>query len=252
VVRQKKVHQATNDPGLKITPLRRRMQSGGVDRRVIAGPLMPVMKKRDQKRMVTEVLTIGHSTRSLEALVSLLQVHEVKRLVDVRTIPRSRRNPQFNKETLPEALRAARIKYRHFPKLGGLRHARADSPNKAWRNASFRGFADYMQTPEFTTAIEKLAELAKKERLALMCAEAVPWRCHRSLIADALSVRGFRVEHILSGIRSQPHKTTPWAKIRGTRITYPLEEPEEEGTPALRPSKKKRSRKSVKRTARRN
>jgi len=146
----------------------------------------------------------------------------------VRTIPRSRHNPQFNKETLPAALRAAGIKYRHFPKLGGLRHARADSPNKAWRNASFRGFADYMQTPEFAAAVEKLAELAEKERLALMCAEAVPWRCHRSLIADALYVRGFRVEHILSGIRCQPHEPTPWARIRGKRITYPLDEPKDE------------------------
>jgi uncharacterized protein (DUF488 family) len=210
------------------------------------------MKKRGQSRAATEVFTVGHSTRSLEALVALLQAHDVKRLVDVRTIPRSRRNPQFNKETLPAALRAEGIKYRHFPKLGGLRHARGDSPNKAWRNASFRGFADYMQTPEFTDAIEKLGELAIKERLALMCAEAVPWRCHRSLIADALSVRCFRVEHIMSGIRCQPHKTTPWAKIRGTRITYPLDEPKDEATPAPRSAKKKGARKGVGRTARRN
>ena len=210
-------------------------------------PAMPVRKKRDQSRTATEVFTVGHSTRSLEALVGLLQAHAVKRLVDVRTIPRSRRNPQFNKETLPEALRAEGIKYRHFPQLGGLRHARADSPNKAWRNASFRGFADYMQTPEFKSAVEKLAELAKKERLALMCAEAVPWRCHRSLIADALSVRGFRVEHIMSGIRSQPHQPTPWARIRGTRITYPLEEPDGEATPKRRLAKKK-ARKRVRRT----
>jgi uncharacterized protein (DUF488 family) len=197
------------------------------------------MKERGSKRTASEVFTVGHSTRSLEALVGLLQAHNVKRLVDVRTIPRSRRNPQFNKETLPAALRAARIKYRHFPKLGGLRHARADSPNKAWRNASFRGFADYMQTPEFTAAIERLEELAKRERLAIMCAEAVPWRCHRSLIADALSVRGFRVEHIMSGIRCQPHELTPWAKIRGTRITYPLDESKDGAPPPRRPAKKK-------------
>src|SRR5262245_61418158 len=201
------------------------------------------MKKRGQKPSATEVLTVGHSTRSLEALVGLLQAHDVKRLVDVRTIPRSRRNPEFNKETLPAALRAEGIKYRHLPKLGGLRHARADSPNKAWRNASFRGFADYMQTPEFTTSIEKLAELAKKERLALMCAEAVPWRCHRSLIADALYVRGFCVEHIMSGIRCQPHELTPWAKVRGKRITYPLDEPQDETTPPRRAAKKKGARK---------
>jgi len=197
------------------------------------------MEKRGQKPSATEVFTVGHSTRSLEALIGLLHAHDVKRLVDVRTIPRSRRNPQFNKETLPEALRGAQIKYRHFPKLGGLRHARADSKNKAWRNTSFRGFADYMQTPEFTAAIEKLEELAKKERLALMCAEAVPWRCHRSLIADALSVRGFRVEHIMSGIRCQTHELTPWAKVRGTRITYPLDESKNEAPPARRPTKKK-------------
>src|SRR5262249_55426295 len=113
----------------------------------------------------------------------------------------------------------------HFPKLGGLRHARADSPNKAWRNSSFRGFADYMQTPEFEIAIEKLTEMARKERLSLMCAEAVPWRCHRSLIADALTVLGLRVEHILSGVRSQPHNLTPWARVRGKRVSYPLDEP---------------------------
>jgi len=210
------------------------------------------MKKRGQKRTATDVFTVGHSTRSLEALVGLLRAHDVKRLVDVRTIPRSRRNPQFNKETLPAALRAAGIKYRHFPKLGGLRHARADSLNKAWRNASFRGFADYMQTPEFTTAIEKLGELATKDRLAIMCAEAVPWRCHRSLIADALSVRGFQVEHIMSGIRCQPHERTPWARIRGTRVTYPLEESKDEAPPERRAAKKKGSRKKARRTARRD
>jgi hypothetical protein len=181
--------------------------------------------KTHHRKPAPVVLTIGHSTRSMEALIGLLQAHQVRRLVDVRTIPRSRHNPQFNKETLPAALRAAGIKYRHFPKLGGLRHARADSTNMAWRNASFRGFADYMQTPEFATAIEKLAELAQNERLAVMCAEAVPWRCHRSLIADALYVRGFPVEHILSGIRSRLHEPTPWARIRGMRITYPLEQP---------------------------
>ncbi len=197
--------------------------------------------KTHNRKPVPVVLTVGHSTRSLEALIGLLQAHQVRRLVDVRTIPRSRHNPQFNKETLPAALRAAGIKYRHFPKLGGLRHARADSKNLAWRNASFRGFADYMQTPEFAAAIEKLAELAQKERLALMCAEAVPWRCHRSLIADALHVRGFRVEHILSGIRSQLHEPTPWARIRGKRITYPLEQPA---------STKQRARRAGRRTVR--
>ncbi|MGE5194411.1 MAG: DUF488 family protein [Deltaproteobacteria bacterium] len=223
------------------------------------------MKKRGRKGSAPVVLTIGHSTRSLEALIGLLQAHQVHRVVDVRTIPRSRHNPQFNKETLPAALRAAGIKYRHLPKLGGLRHARADSPNMAWRNASFRGFADYMQTPEFEAAIETLAGLAGKERLALMCAEAVPWRCHRSLIADALWVRGFRVEHILSGIRSQLHEPTPWARIRGKRITYPLQEPDGETASApgarrhalrkkfraCQTAKKKKTRKKVASAARR-
>ena len=222
------------------------------------------MNKRSRKP-ATVVLTIGHSTRSLEALIGLLRAHQVRRLVDVRTIPRSRHNPQFNKETLPAALRAAGIKYRHFPKLGGLRHARADSRNLAWRNSSFRGFADYMQTPEFETAVDQLAELAEHERLAVMCAEAVPWRCHRSLIADALFVRGFRVEHILSGIRSQAHEPTPWARIRGKRITYPLEESARDIIPkpasrrhaprdkrlAKAPAARRRARKAAGRAARR-
>lgn len=179
------------------------------------------MASKVQKPMPL-VLTIGHSTRPLESFLGILQAHQVERVIDVRTIPRSRYNPQFNKETLPAELRAAGVKYRHLPGLGGLRHARADSPNMAWRNASFRGFADYMQTPDFELHLQKLTALAAKERVALMCAEAVPWRCHRSLIADALLTRGFRVEHILSGIRSQRHKTTPWARVRGKRITYPL------------------------------
>jgi uncharacterized protein (DUF488 family) len=196
-------------------------------------------------------MTVGHSTRSLEELIGLLQAHQVARVVDVRTIPRSRHNPQFNKETLPAILREAGIRYRHFPKLGGLRHARADSPNKAWRNSSFRGFADYMQTPEFATAVAKLAEMAERERLALMCAEAVPWRCHRSLIADALYVRGFRVEHILSGIRSQLHVPTPWARIRGLQISYPLAAPANDATkaPAI-PRRALQARRSVKPAAR--
>ena len=176
------------------------------------------------------VLTIGHSTRTLPAFVKLLVAHGVRCLVDVRTIPRSRHNPQYNKETLPAELRKAKIKYRHLPGLGGLRHARKDSSNMAWRNASFRGFADYMQTPEFDENLGKLVDLAAKERVALMCAEAVPWRCHRSLIADALAVRRIAVEHILSGVRAQPHAITPWAKVRGKRVTYPL--------PATEPSQR--------------
>src|SRR5262245_2861538 len=178
--------------------------------------------KRRKPAQCQVVLTIGHSTRTLPAFVKLLEVHDVECLVDVRTVPRSRHNPQYNKETLPPELRKAAIKYRHLPGLGGLRHARKDSKNMAWRNASFRGFADYMQTPEFEESLGKLIELAAKQRVAVMCAEAVPWRCHRSLIADALCARGIPVEHIMSGVRVQPHATTPWAKVRGKRVTYPL------------------------------
>ena len=167
-------------------------------------------------------MTISHSTRTLPAFVKLLEAHDVKCLVDVRTVPRSRHNPQYNKGTLPTELCKAAIKYRHLPSLGGLRHARKNSKNMAWRNASFRGFADYMQTPEFEEGLGKLIDLGAKQRVALMCAEAVPWRCHRSLIADALCARGISVEHIMSGVRVQPHAITPWAKVRGKRVTYPL------------------------------
>jgi uncharacterized protein (DUF488 family) len=169
------------------------------------------------------VMTVGHSTRPLETFLELLKAHDVKCLVDVRTVPRSRHNPQFNKESLPESLAAVRIKYVHTPGLGGLRHARRDSPNTGWRNASFRGFADYMQTPDFEKNLEELLGLARRQRLAIMCAEAVPWRCHRSLIADALTVRGVQVEHITSAKRRNGHALTPWARVEGRRITYPPE-----------------------------
>jgi uncharacterized protein (DUF488 family) len=168
-----------------------------------------------------EVLTIGHSTRPIEAFIELLQAYVVKRLVDVRTVPRSRRNPHFNKEVLPAALLVARINYTHLPGLGGLRHARRDSPNTGWRNSSFRGFADYMQTEEFESALEEVIELAAGEPLALMCAEAVPWRCHRSLIADALLVRGVNVSHIMTRQSCRKHTLTPWAMVNGKQITYP-------------------------------
>ncbi len=172
-------------------------------------------------RTALTVFTIGHSTRTLETFLSLLQAHGVRRLVDVRTIPRSRHNPQYNQDLLPGPLQAAGIAYTHLAGLGGLRHARRDSPNTGWENASFRGFADYMQTPEFLSALEELLALARRESIAVMCAEAVPWRCHRSLIADALLVRGVAVEHILSRTRTQAHSLTPWARVRGTCISYP-------------------------------
>ncbi len=167
------------------------------------------------------VFTIGHSTHPIDEFVHLLQTHSVEQLIDIRTVPRSRTNPQFNRDTLPNSLHAAGIAYLHMPALGGLRSARADSPNTAWRNASFRGYADYMQTPEFAEAIDSLIELGSRRQVAIMCAEAVPWRCHRSLVADALSARGIPVEDILSAGRRQPHKLTPFARVEGTRVWYP-------------------------------
>lgn len=170
------------------------------------------------------IFTIGHSTRSFQELVDLLRAHGVERLVDVRTIPRSRHNPQFNRETLSKALHNRRLSYRHMKALGGLRHARPDSINTGWRNASFRGFADYMQTPAFRAALETLVKLAVEKPTAIMCAEAVPWRCHRSLIADALTVRGFEVRDIMSVISAKPHVLMPMARVRGQQVTYPAEE----------------------------
>jgi len=187
-------------------------------------------RKKDQLSKETEgteraplVVTIGHSTRSLDDFIDLLKTHGVGKVIDVRTVPRSRHNPQFNRDTLPESLRSARIGYKHIPGLGGLRHALRDSPNMGWRNSSFRGFADYMLTEEFEKSLEKLIGLVRRKRICLMCAEAVPWRCHRSLIADALQVRGITVEHIMSKSQPQLHKLTPFARVDGTRITYPPE-----------------------------
>lgn len=180
------------------------------------------MKKKTLE-MPTVILSIGHSTRNLETFIRLLQAHSVKHAVDVRTIPRSKHNPQFNKETLPDSLKAAGINYTHMAGLGGLRRPRPDSPNTGWRNTSFRGFADYVQTTEFETSLSYLIALAKQQQIALMCAEALPWRCHRSLIADALSVRKIQVKHILNEKSGQPHVLTPWAVVNGTRITYPPE-----------------------------
>jgi uncharacterized protein (DUF488 family) len=168
-----------------------------------------------------QVLTIGHSTRSLEEFIELLQAHGATCVADVRTVPRSRHNPQFNVDTLPAALKAAGIDYIHLPGLGGLRHSRADSINGGWRNASFRGYADYMQTSEFENSLDELIALAQRQTLALMCAEAVPWRCHRSLIADALLAHGIVTEHIMSLTHRQQHKLTPFAVVQGTAVIYP-------------------------------
>jgi uncharacterized protein (DUF488 family) len=171
------------------------------------------------------VLTVGHSTRPIEAFVALLRAHGVTRLIDVRTVPRSRHNPQFNADALPDALAAANIGYAHVPGLGGFRRTTPDSPNAGWRNLSFRGYADYMQTADFTQELARLIELSQQDRIALMCAEAVPWRCHRSLIADALVVQGVATCEIVSPARLQPHTLTPFARVRGRTITYPPAEP---------------------------
>ena len=182
-----------------------------------------VEKSMAKEELSPIVLTIGHSTRTLEDFISLLKTHSVTRVVDVRTVPRSRHNPQFNKDSLPEELKKVGLGYVHLPGLGGLRHAKRDSLNLGWRNASFRGYADYMQTPEFEQSLDELIQLAKQDRIALMCAEAVPWRCHRSLIADALLVRGIRVEDIMSPTSRTVRGLTPFAKVSGSTITYPIE-----------------------------
>ena len=176
---------------------------------------------RDSARLV--VFTIGHSTRPIASFLRLLAAHDVQCLVDIRTIPRSRPNCGLCRDQLVPALRAARIHYRHMPGLGGLRRPRPDSTNPGWRHAGFRGFADYMATPAFARSLARALALAARERVVLMCAEAVPWRCHRSLIADALIVRGVDVREIASGVRTRPHELTPWARVQGTAISYPVE-----------------------------
>ncbi len=169
----------------------------------------------------TSIFTIGHSTRHIEEFIEILRSFGIEMLVDVRTIPKSRHNPQFNGDALNKSLKEAHIGYMHLKGLGGLRRAKKDSPNTAWRNASFRGFADYMQTGEFEEGLTELLTVAARERTAIMCAEAVPWRCHRSLIADALLVYGNEVRHIMAADSAREHTMTPWAKVRGRRITYP-------------------------------
>jgi len=171
------------------------------------------------------IFTIGHSTRTFDEFVELLLLNGVKRVMDIRSIPRSRHNPQFNRETLGPALKKAGIAYVHLKKLGGLRHADPESVNLGWHNASFRGFADYMQTADFEAGLERAIKLAKTKPSALMCAEAVPWRCHRSLVADALVIRGFEVPEIVSASPPKLHELTPFARVRGMRITYPTDKP---------------------------
>jgi uncharacterized protein (DUF488 family) len=168
--------------------------------------------------------TVGHSTRALDEFVALLRSFDVERIVDVRTVPRSRHNPQFDHDTLAATLRDRRLDYHHMPSLGGLRRPRSDSPNLGWRNPTFRGFADYMQTEAFDEALRQLIVLCAEMRTAVMCAEAVPWRCHRSLIADALVARGYSVEHIMTPGVSRKHVLNPLAVVDGDRVSYPAEQ----------------------------
>jgi uncharacterized protein (DUF488 family) len=167
------------------------------------------------------IFTIGHSTRSVDDVVAMLREHEVTALVDIRTIPRSRFNPQFNKDSLPANLEQSGINYVYMADLGGLRKQRKESANSGWRNASFRGYADYMGTEEFTRALNRLIDLAQKSKTAIMCAEAVPWRCHRSLVGDALSVRGIEVIDIMGLGKVKPHRLTPFLRVENDTLTYP-------------------------------
>ena len=167
------------------------------------------------------VWTLGHSTRPIDEFMGLLLAHQISLLVDVRTVPRSRYNHQFNTDTLTRSLRDAGLRYRHSPELGGLRKPKKDSVNDGWRNASFRGYADYMQTDEFLNALEVLMTESRLQPTAIMCAEAVPWRCHRSLIADALVIRGWDSRHIMSETKADPHQLTSFARLEKGRLTYP-------------------------------
>ena len=170
------------------------------------------------------IWTIGHSTRAIDEFISLLTENEIKLLIDVRAFPGSKRYPQFNKDALAESLNAHGIRYEHFPELGGKRKSRPDSRNTAWRNASFRGYADYMETEQFRKGIERLLEIASEAgATAIMCAEAVWWRCHRSLIADYLKACGGEVLHILSANKVEPHPSTSAARIVNGELSYEAE-----------------------------
>lgn len=173
--------------------------------------------------MPTTIFTIGHSTLPIEEFIRLLQEFGIEVVADIRTVPKSRHNPQFNQDELRQSLQKEQIGYLHLKALGGLRHASKTSINTAWKNLSFRGFADYMQTEDFHQGLEQLMQLAAEKTVVIMCAEALPWRCHRSLIADALTIRNYSVIEILGKGSSRPHRLTPWAKVDGDQITYPGE-----------------------------
>lgn len=171
----------------------------------------------------TRVMTIGHSTHPIDEFIRMLDANGVDLVADVRSIPKSRHNPQFGEDELQVSLPNADIEYRRLAGLGGLRHTTKDTVNGAWRNASFRGYADYMQTPAFDEALAELIEIAGTRSVAIMCAEAVPWRCHRSLIGDALLARHIAVDDIMSATQTKPHTMTRFAQVHGTRVTYPEE-----------------------------
>lgn len=175
--------------------------------------------------------TIGHSTRPIDEFLGFLQAYGIQLLADVRITPYSRRNPQFHSDALAKNLADTSIYYRHMPKLGGRRRSRADSVNTGWRNASFRGYADYMQTQAFWDALEDLMAMGHRQSVAMMCAEAVPWRCHRTLVADALVSRGWTVRHIISSNSLKTHTCTPFARLEGNRLTYPAEGPQDSTLP---------------------
>ena len=177
------------------------------------------------------LFTIGHSNRSFGELLELLRSYGIEQVIDVRSIPKSSHNPQFERTALARALRSRRISYRWLKKLGGRRHARKDSPNTGWRNAAFRGFADYMATSDFSEGLANLEQAASEKCVAIMCAEAVPWRCHRSLIADALTRRKWGVRHIVSRTSARKHRLTPFLRVQHGRLEYPAQAPEGAGSP---------------------
>ncbi|MFZ2187227.1 MAG: DUF488 domain-containing protein [Candidatus Moraniibacteriota bacterium] len=181
------------------------------------------MKNKDIKDPVKKpvIFTIGHSTHPIDEFMELLKAHAIQEVADVRTIPKSRHNPQFNEDDLKKSLRTAHVRYKHIKRLGGLRHTTKDSINLGWHNTSFRGYADYMATPEFEEGLETLLKIASTKNTIIMCAEAVPWRCHRSLIADALTKKGWLVRDIMSHTSAVKHRLTPFLKVRKGQLIYP-------------------------------
>jgi len=178
-------------------------------------------RAREAGKQEDVILTIGHSTRTLDDFIDMLRAHGVTLLVDIRRFPGSRRQPQFNKETLAGALTEEGITYEHAVDLGGRRRPYGDARNEGLRNAQFRGYADHMSTPGFVRALDRLLEQSERAVVAVMCAEAVPWRCHRSLLADALTARGVRVEHIMDARTRRPHELTKGAVVEGAAVVYP-------------------------------